>query len=673
MSAKSPQPATTQSRSGSAGGLSRAFTRLGYQKNVDKLIAESQRKTGLARTLTAKDLVVLGVAGIIGAGIFVLIGEGIQIAGIGVIPAFALAAIICAFAGFAYAELASSIPASGSAYAYIYTALGELPGWLVAWALVLEYAVGAIAVAVAWRNNLLAMLNQFKDSNPATDVFSNPDRPWLYWFTHSPFEHVNAVNSAGVEETLRGVINVPSILIVLAVTLLLVRGTKESAKFTLVLVLIKVSILILAIVGGFVAFDAANFDDPFPHTLADDPNTAAVGDELKVDDARGFWLATQAVFAAAGIMFFAYIGFDSVSTTAEETKNPKKDMPKGILGSLAITTVLYILAALALTSASHWSQFVGDSVAAKNAAGEPFGYVFEENGFLQVGGLALGALLIRVGALIGVTSVLIVLILGGVRVFFNMSRDGLLPIGLSKVSKRGAPAVGTLFYGGFTVVFAGLLTLGDAVKLVNIGTLFAFFMVVLAAWYFRIKRPDVERPFRMPMWSLSGKDSKPYLAMFPILGLLGILALIVGLGSFTLIAALTWTGLGLLFYAIYSIPRSTEANERHGGAAFPLSPVQTTPVAVTTGVTKTQDMAPDPGAFTKHATKPAKGHAAEGKAFTHKGYTLYARDVELKGGGSRPMYFFAKSTPKSGHPVPMPVGYEVGENDRTGLPFLRKA
>ena len=360
--------------------IGRAFRRLGYQKNIDQLLADARdEKKGLAKTLTAKDLIILGVAGIIGAGIFVLIGEGIRVAGMGVIPAFVVAALICAVAGYAYAELSSSIPASGSAYAYIYTVLGELPGWVVAWALVLEYAVGAIAVAVGWRNNLLALINQFKDSDPSTDIFSDPNREWLYQFTHSPFESVTTASG----ETLNGLINVPSVLIVLAITLLLVRGTKESAKFTFVLVLIKVVILALAIVGGFLAFDAANFDDPFPSDLADDPNTDVANDPVVADDkGGGWWGAAQLIFAAAAIMFFAYIGFDSVSTTAEETKNPKKDMPKGILGSLGITTVLYVLAALALGGASHWTQYIGTSVAATNRAGEPFGYLFEQNGFL---------------------------------------------------------------------------------------------------------------------------------------------------------------------------------------------------------------------------------------------------------------------------------------------------
>lgn len=545
--------------------LRNGFARLGFQKNIDRLLEEAHSKAGLAKTLGAKDLITLGVAGIIGAGIFVLIGQGIEKAGVGVIPAFVVAAAICAVAGYAYAELAAAIPASGSAYAYIYTAMGELPGWMVAWALILEYAVGAIAVAIGWRNNLLALINQFFDTNPVTDVFSDPRNPVLYWLTHSPLESVKIVAGqtqfvdgtfATADSTLTGILNIPSILIVLGCTLLLVRGTKESAKFTYVLVLIKVAILLLAIVGGFLAFNAANFSDPFPHPVPAAPD---------LPDTRSFTGAIQAIFAAAAIMFFAYIGFDSVSTTAEETRNPKKDLPRGILGSLFITTALYVLAAAALVGSAHWTTFVGDSVAATNAKGEPFGYVFEQNGFLEFAGFGFGALLVRIGALIGTTSVLLVLILGGVRVFFNMSRDGLLPGWMSVVSWRGTPAKTTLLYGGFTMAFAGLLTLGAAVDLVNIGTLFAFFMVILAVWVFRIRRPDVERPFRMPLWNvMTSRAGNPVLPILSILGLLGVAALIFSLNAFTLLASVVWAGLGFLVYAFYGVRNSKEAAERLG-------------------------------------------------------------------------------------------------------------
>ncbi len=608
--------------------LGRAFRRFGYHKNVDRLLEEAHSKEGLKKSLSANDLVILGVAGIIGAGIFVLVGEGAEVAGAGVVPAFVVAALICVVAGYAYAELASTIPASGSAYAYLYTALGELPGWMVAWALILEYAVGAIAVAIGWRNNFLALINHVSRLSSGDETRDLFDRTWSYGLTHSPLESVQVGG-----ETLNGIINLPSIVIVALCTFLLYFGTKESARFTAVLVAIKVAILLMAIGVGFYLFDADNItQDPFP------------------EGASGLFGATRAVFAAAAIMFFAYIGFDSVSTTAEETRNPKRDLPVGILGSLGITTLLYLLAATALVGAISWTTFVGESAVAQQARGEPFGFVFERQG------MDWAAVLVRIGALIGTTSVLLVLILGGVRVFFNMSRDGLLPNWMSHVHpKRGNPARTTVFYGAFTILFAGLLTLGAAVELVNIGTLFAFIMVVIAAWVFRIRRPDVERPFRMPMWSVWNRGGKPLLPLFNILGILAIGALIASLAAFTLVAFVTWAGIGLLVYAFYGVGHSREAHLRHVAASEEVAD---------------PFLAGRPAGTTRTAPK------ASGKLvpFTHKDYTLYSRAVELKGGGgSRPIYFFAKGTPKSGAPSSLPKGYEVGVNERTGLPYLRKA
>lgn len=549
---------------------SRGMHRFGFRKNVDQLLAEAQDKQGLAKTLTASNLVMLGVAGIIGGGIFVLVGSGIKLAGAWVVPAFVVAALICAVAGFAYAELAAAIPASGSAYAYIYTAMGELPGWMVAWALILEYAVGAIAVAVACRNNVLAVITQFwhlAGGDKCVDYFNDAGNTIAYGLTHSPLESAKVTNLCTGESVLdashnpiwlHGIVNLPSILIVLLVTALLVKGTKESARFTTVLVVVKVTILLFAIAVAFALFNPANLSDPLPHPIPTAPD---------IKDVRPFFSAVQAVFGAAAIMFFAYIGFDSVSTTAEETKNPKKDLPIGILGSLGISTVLYVLAALALIGAAPWNTFVGDSTSAKLAAGEPFGYVFQQRHALEFGGFSYGALLVRLGAFVGTTSVLLVLILGGVRVFFNMSRDGLLPGWMSKVGKRGNPANTTWFYGAFTLFFAALLTLDAAVELVNIGTLFAFFMVVLAAWIFRRRRPDVERPFTMPMWSVLNRNGKPVLPMFVLLGLLGILILALSLDPFTLVASITWAGIGLLVYAFYGVRHSKEAHYRHVAAS----------------------------------------------------------------------------------------------------------
>jgi len=536
-----------------SGSLSRGLARLGFRKNVDKLLAEAHSESGLAKTLGARDLVILGVAGIIGAGIFVLIGQGVAAAGVAVVPAFVVSAIICAFAGFAYAELAAAIPASGSAYAYIYTALGELPGWLVAWALILEYAVGAIDVAIGWRSNLLALVNQIgriSNHDPLLNYFEGAAS---YGLTHSPLESATASNGT----LLHGWINLPSILIVLLVTALLVRGTKESARFTTVLVAIKVAILLLAIGVGFALFHPGNLDHGVPcYDARFVPCFAPGFSGTPHYDATGLGAGFQAVFAAAAIMFFAYIGFDSVSTTAEETRNPKKDLPVGILGSLGVTTFLYVLAALALVGAANWTTFVGSSTAAKDAVEEPFGFVFEQAGY------GWAAILVRVGALIGTTSVLLVLILGGVRVFFNMSRDGLLPAWMSRVSARGNPSATTMFYGALAILVAGFATLSVATLVVNVGTLFAFFMVILATWVFRVRRPDVERPFRMPMWSLVNVGGRPLLPVFVLLGLVGTAALIISLGAFTLWAAVTWAGLGLLVYAFYGVRHSREAGER---------------------------------------------------------------------------------------------------------------
>lgn len=485
--------------------LRAAFRRFGFVKNVDRLLEEAHSKEGLKKSLGALDLVTLGVAGIIGAGIFVLVGEGAATAGVGMVGAFIIAGLICAVAGLAYAELAAAIPASGSGYAYLYTAAGELFGWLVAWALILEYAVGAIAVAIGWSNNFVALMGQIGWDIP-------------YEWSHSPLEP-------------GGIINLPAIAIVLFCTLMLYFGTKESARLTMVLVAIKVAILMLAIGVGFYLFEADN--------LTSNPMPTDTGD---------IWGATKAIFAAAAIMFFAYIGFDSVSTTAEETRNPKKDLPWGILGSLAITTLLYILAALALVGAVDWTLFAGDGREATAARGEPFGYIFEQEG------IGWAAALIRIGALIGITSVLLVLILGGVRVFFNMSRDGLLPRWMATVHPRfGTPARTTMLYGGLTLSFAGFFTLGRAVELVNIGTLFAFLMVIIAVMVFRRRRPDVPRPFRM--------RGVPVLN---VLGGLAILALIFSLGDFTLVAFVTWTGIGLLLYALYGVRHSVEMRERAG-------------------------------------------------------------------------------------------------------------
>jgi APA family basic amino acid/polyamine antiporter len=503
------------------------IVRYGMKKAPEDVIAESKDPSrSLKKSLGALDLVILGVGGIIGAGIFVLVGLGAQQAGPNIVWAFVLAGFICALAGLAYAELASTIPTSGSAYAYAYSSLGETIAWVLGWALVLEYAVGSAAVAIGWSGNFVAL----------TESLTGWDIPLWATASHEVFSDIPG-----------GLVNIPAIVIVALITTLLVVGTKTMARFASVFVIAKVAILAMVIGIGFFFVSGANFALPSPPP---NPNE---------------WFAILGgvgpIVGAAAVIFFAYIGFDAVSTTAEETKNPKRDLPIGILGSLFICTALYILASAVLVGMVPYTDFVpdcslndgedpcmaGTGVAPADAAArlnEPFGHAFE------AGGLLWAANLIRAGAILGITSVLMVLLMGGPRVFFALARDGLLPASWSKVhGKFGTPYRTTIGTGIGVALFAGFGTLGIAGQLTNIGTAFAFALVCLAVVVLRYKKPDLVRPFRVP-WNI-GK--------FPILAALGALlcfGLMMSTGTATIIAFLGWMGIGLMFYALYGIRKS---------------------------------------------------------------------------------------------------------------------
>ena len=494
------------------GLLGRSLERYGMKKAPEDVIAESRDPTrSLKKSLGALDLTILGVGAIIGAGIFVLAGLGAVMAGPYIIFAFVLAGIVCALAGLAYAELASTIPTSGSAYGYTYSSMGEVPAWTLGWALVLEYAVGSAAVAMGWSANFAALLRSTLD-------------------IELPVWAANSVTS-GVEG---GFINLPAMLIVLLITGVLVVSSKGSAKLTGVFVAIKVAILLLIIGLGLFFISGDNL------TLAPPP----------VQD--GAWYSVLGgvgpIVGAAAIIFFAYIGFDAVSTTAEETKNPKRDLPIGIMGSLIICTLLYILATTVLVGMVPYTDFVaGGAVSPEQAnerLGEPFGYAFEANGIVWA------ANLIRAGAIVGITSVLMVLLLGGPRVFFALARDGLLPQSWSKVHEKfGTPYRTTIGTGLAVALFAGFGTLGAAGALTNIGTLFAFTMVCLGVVVLRYSKPDLERPFKVPF----------SIGRFPILAALGALlciGLMASLSKSTIIEFFGWMGIGLMVYAIYGIRKS---------------------------------------------------------------------------------------------------------------------
>ncbi|HVL49019.1 MAG TPA: amino acid permease [Candidatus Thermoplasmatota archaeon] len=481
------------------------FSRWGLKKNADEIIAEARDPSrSLKKNLGWLDLTVLGIGAIIGTGIFVLAGVGAARAGSGIILSVAFAGLVCAFVGLCYAELASTIPTSGSAYGYTYATLGELVAWVLGWALVLEYAVGSVAVAIGWSSYAQGLLGQMGIALPAA-------------IAASPLSGVPGA-----------VINLPAVLIVLAITSILLVGVKESARVTSGLVAIKLFIIVFVIAVGFFFLNPTNItNNPIPAT------SLSTGQPIS---------PVSAVMAGAAIFFFAYIGFDAVSTTAEETRNPKRDLPIGILLSLGITTVLYILAAVVLVGMTGWEVYADPTHPHHAAAlSEPFGYAFD------AAGLPWAAAIIRAGAIAGITSVLMVLLLGAPRIFFALARDGLFPERLAAVHPtRGTPFKTTMLTGGAVALAAGFLDLGRAAEMTNIGTLFAFALVCIGVVVLRRSRPDLERPFKVPF--------SPW---FPILGAVGSIYLAYNLDRFTHFAFFAWMGIGVIIYALYGVHKSS--------------------------------------------------------------------------------------------------------------------
>ena len=492
----------------------RSLRRYNLKKDPEDVIAESQDPTkSLKKSLGWLDLTILGVGAIIGAGIFVLAGRGAAIAGPYIVFSFVLAGFICGLAGLAYAELASTIPTSGSAYAYAYSAIGEAVAWTLGWALVLEYAVGSAAVAIGWSGNFQALLR-----SGTAELFGGSGVTLPAWLGSSFLDNPDG----------GGFVNLPAMLIVGAIAMILVVGSKESARLASVFVVAKIAVLAMVIGLGFFYVSADNFSLT-PPAPEEDKWYAILG-------------GVGPIVGAAAIIFFAYIGFDAVSTTAEETKNPKRDLPIGILGSLGITTLLYILATGVLVGMVPYTDFSGAGSAERLA--EPFGYAFEANGIIWA------ANLIRAGAIIGITSVLMVLLMGGPRVFFALARDGLLPRSWSKVHpKYGTPHRTTIGTAVGVAAFAGFGTLGAASELTNIGTLYAFSLVCLGVVILRYTKPNLHRPFKVPL----------SIGKFPWLAALGTVLCIGLMASLDLISQTVfflWMGMGLMVYAVYGIRKS---------------------------------------------------------------------------------------------------------------------
>jgi APA family basic amino acid/polyamine antiporter len=476
-------------------------------KSVDRLRAEAEQEHGLKRALSALDLVMLGIGAIIGTGIFVLTGRAAAAnAGPAVALSFIVAGIASAFAGLCYSEMASMIPISGSAYTYSYATMGELVAWIIGWDLILEYLVAASAVSVGWSGYVVAFLHDAFGVDLSKDWVSAP----VLW--NEKLQHFELTGAY---------VNLPAVLVVLAITWLLVRGIKESARFNTIIVFMKVTVVLL-----FIAFAARFVRTDNWHPFIP-PNEGAFGR-----------FGVSGVLQGATMVFFAYIGFDAVSTAAQESRNPQRDLPIGILVSLSICTVLYIAVSLILTGVVPYQRL---------NVPHPIAVGVEATGQLWL------ATAVEIGAIAGLSSVMLVMLLGQPRIFFAMANDGLFPPVAAKVHPRfGTPYITTIITGCVCAVAGGVLPIDILAELTSIGTLFAFVLVSLGVMILRIKRPEIPRPFRVP--------GGPYLV--PILGALTSGVLMYTATTATIIRLFAWMAIGLAIYFAYGRKHSRLRAER---------------------------------------------------------------------------------------------------------------
>ena len=465
-----------------------------------EVLAATDEAHRLKPTLSWPHLVAMGVGAIVGTGIYTLTGIGAGLAGPAVVVSFLICGVICACAAFCYAEMATMIPAAGSAYTYSYSVLGELLAWIVGWSLILEYTVAAAAVSIGWAGHAEALIVA------------------AHWPVPSALMHGIAVG---------GLVNLPAVIIAAIVTLLLIVGTRESATLNIVLVLIKLSALVLFVVLASQAFDSARFQPFAPFGYG------------AVADASG---RNYGVLAAAAIVFFAFYGFDAVSTAAEETKNPSRNLTIGIVGSMALCTAIYIVVATVAVGAMSYREFSQTHDAA------PLVYI------LQSLGHGTAAHIVAAAVVIAIPSVILVLMYGQSRIFFVMARDGLLPQSLAAVSKsRGTPVLMTTITGLVVMGLAATLDLSQIVELANVGTLTAFIAVAVCMLILRVRDPNRERPFRTPLAWIVG----PFC-------ILGCLYLAWGLPTRTQIWFFEWNGAGLVLYFLYGVWRSRLARAGAG-------------------------------------------------------------------------------------------------------------
>jgi APA family basic amino acid/polyamine antiporter len=474
------------------------------RKPID-LADHAEGGQALRKSLSWPHLVALGVGAIVGTGIYTLIGQGAGLAGPGVMLSFVIAGVVCVCAAFAYAEMATMIPASGSAYTYSYSVLGEFLAWIVGWSLILEYTVVCSAVAVGWAGYATGFLEGHGIHLPHYLVVG--------WAADHP---IKDILHGAVFDPNKGLISLPAVFVTFVVALLLAAGAKESATVNALLVVVKIAALVL-----FVAIAAPHFD----------------ATKLKPFMPFGFWAhdvngAKYGVMGAAALIFFAFYGFDAVSTAAEECKNPKRDLTIGILGSMAVCTVLYMLIGASALGAMGFMDFA--------KSGEPLSLI------LRSVGSGWAAQLIAAAAVIALPTVILAFMFGQSRIFFVMARDGLLPRRMATVSARtGTPVVMTLFTAVIVAIIAGVFPLGDIASVANAGTLAAFIAVSLSMMVLRIREPNRPRVFKAPLWWLIGPAA-----------ILGCCVFFASLKTFTQEVFVIWNGVGLLVYFLYSVRAS---------------------------------------------------------------------------------------------------------------------